>query len=232
MIVAAQQPNYLPWCGYFYKMAHCDIFVILDDVQFTKNNYQNRTRIKGPKGPIWLTQPVLHSGRAWQSTEAVEFDARIDWRTKHLKTLAANYARSAHAEAMLAACRDWLDGKSPLLAETNTRIIQGVARLLGLRTKVVVSSTLDLQLTKADRLAEICRLLGADVYLSGRGGRNYQDEEQFHERGIKLAYSDFAPSEYRQLWGPFWPGLSIADALFNLGPTATAALVRSFATEA
>ena len=87
MILAAHQSNDLPWCGYFYKIAYCDIFVILDDVQFTKNSYQNRTRIKGPQGPIWLTQPVLHSGRAWQSTAAVEFDSRIDWRTKHVKTL-------------------------------------------------------------------------------------------------------------------------------------------------
>ena len=226
MILAAHQPNYLPWCGYFSKIAHCDVFVILDDVQFTKNSYQNRTRIKGPQGPVWLTQPVLHSGRAWQSTAEVEFDGRIDWRTKHLKTLTANYARSAHADAMLAACRGWLGGASPSLAETNTRIIEGVAALLGLRAKVVLSSALGVQLTKAERLAEICRRLGADVYLSGQGGRNYQDEAQFRECGIKLAYSEFAPREYPQLWGEFCPGLSIADALCNLGPTATAALLR------
>lgn len=124
---------------------------------------------------------------------------------------------------MLALCHDWLGGESPLLAETNTRIIREVAALLGLRTEVVLSSTLDVELTKADRLAEICRRLGADVYLSGQGGGNYQHEAQFHVRGIKLAYSDFVPREYPQLWGTFCPGLSIADALFNLGSAAMAA---------
>src|ERR1700757_3691267 len=116
MIVAAHQPNYLPWLGYFYKIAHCDVFVLLDDVQFTKNSYQNRTRIKGPKGPIWLTQPVLHSGRAEQATSEVEFDPRVGWRVKHLKTLTANYARSGHAMSVLPACEDWLGSDSAYLS--------------------------------------------------------------------------------------------------------------------
>jgi hypothetical protein len=225
VILAAHQPNYLPWCGYFFKMAHCDVLVILDDVQFTKNNYQNRTRIKGPKGSLWLTQPVLQSGRTWQPTHAVEFDQRVDWRTKHLKTLLANYAKSTNASAMLALCDEWLGGTSRLLAETNTRIIRGVAQLLALRAEIVLSSTLGLQLTKTDRLAAICRSLGATVYLSGQGGRSYQQEEQFREYGIELAYSDFTPHEYPQLWGEFCPGLSIVDALFNLGARATASLL-------
>lgn len=225
MILAAHQPNYLPWCGYFYKMAHCDVFVILDDVQFTKNSYQNRTRIKSPKGPVWLTQPVLHSGRAWQATDAVEFDGRADWRGKHIKTVAANYARSAHASDMFPVCRNWLGGSSPLLAETNTRIIRDVARLLGLGTEIVLSSKLGVALTKADRLVEICRLLGARTYLSGQGARSYQEEEQFRAHGIGLLYSDFTPRKYPQLWGEFVPGLSILDALFNLGAPATAELL-------
>jgi hypothetical protein len=226
MILAAHQPNYLPWLGYFYKMAHCDVFVILDDVQFTKNSWQNRTRIKGPHGPVWLTQPVLQSGRALQSTDEVEFDARVDWRGKHLKTISANYAKAAHAAEMFALCREWLGGASPSLAETNTRLILAVARLLGLRAEIVKSSTLGVELTKADRLVEICRRLGARSYLSGQGARAYQAEEQFHAQGIELRYSDFTPCEYQQLWDEFFPGLSVVDALFNLGPAATAALIK------
>src|SRR5579862_8586158 len=180
MIVAAHQPNYLPWLGYFYKIAHCDVFVLLDDVQFTKNGYQNRVRIKGPKGPVWLTQPILHTGRSEQPTREVEFAARGDWRVKHIKTLTANYARAGHAASILPACQEWLAGDSPHLSETNIAIIKSVARLLGLRTQFVVSSTLEVDLTKGERVAEICRRLGASAYFSGHGARSYQDEAQFN----------------------------------------------------
>src|SRR5207302_5906181 len=103
-------------------------------------------------------------------------------------------------------------------------LIATVARLLGLRAELVKSSTLGVELTKADRLIEICRRLGADTYLSGHGAKKYQDEAQFHAQGLRLFYSDFAPSPYRQLWGDFLPGLSVLDALFNLGRDGTAAL--------
>jgi hypothetical protein len=221
MIVAAHQPNYLPWLGYFYKIAHCDVFVLLDDVQFTKNSYQNRTRIKGPKAPVWLTQPVLHTGRSEQATSEVEFAARGDWRVKHVKTLTANYARAAHAVSVFPACQEWLAGDSPNLSATNMGIIKCVARFLGVQTEFVVSSTLKVDLMKGERIAEICHRLGATAYLSGHGARSYQNEMQFKERGIELVYSDFTVREYPQLWGEFVPGLSIIDALFNLGPGPT-----------
>jgi hypothetical protein len=226
MILAAHQPNYLPWCGYFYKLAHCDVFVILDDVQYTKRSWQNRTRIKGSQGPLWLTQPVLQSGRAWQPTDTVEFNNDVDWRTKHLKSLALNYARTPHTEAILTACRRWFGGDSSTrLVETNTRLIREVAGLLNLRAEIVLSSALAVQQTKADRLVEICRRLGADTYLSGQGARAYQEDELFRAAGIDLVYSDFVPRTYPQLWGEFCPGLSVLDALFNLGADATAEML-------
>jgi WbqC-like protein family len=227
MIVAAHQPNYLPWLGYFYKIGHCDVFVLLDDVQFTKNSYENRTRVKGPKGPFWLTQPVLHAGRAAQATSEVEFDCRVAWRAKHLKTLTANYGRSTHAVSILRACEEWLADDSLHLSGTNIAIIEAVARLLGLKAEFVLSSTLNVELKKGDRIAEICRRLGATAYLSGHGARSYQNEALFNERGIELLYSDFAVRQYPQLWGEFCPGLSIIDALFNLGVDVTADMLRN-----
>jgi hypothetical protein len=224
MIVSIHQPNYIPWLGYFFKIATSDVFVLLDDVQFTKNSYQNRVRIKGQGGAAWLTQPIQHSHL--QSTLDVQFDTRIDWRSKHLKTLAANYAKAPHGREMLEQCRDWLDGTNPSLAETNGSIIRKIAALLGLKTEIVTSSSLDVNLTAGERLAEICRRLGADTYLSGKGGASYQDEVQFTACGVKLVYSDFAIRPYPQLWGgDFCAGLSILDALANVGIEGTRALL-------
>jgi len=225
MILAAHQPNYLPWLGYFCKLANCDVFVVLDDVQFTRLSYQNRTRIKGPTGPLWLTQPILHTGRAKQITSDVEFDNRADWRAKHMKTLTANYGRGAHAVAMLELCRNWLGIEGMQLSQTNIRLIKEIAGLLGLRAEIVASSTLGVESTKADRIIDICRRMGAKTYLSGQGARAYQSEMQFKECGIELLYSDFTAREYPQLWDEFCPGLSIVDALFNVGPVATKAML-------
>jgi hypothetical protein len=127
----------------------------------------------------------------------------------------------------LPACRDWLNEGSPYLEATNTQIIRSVIEMLGLRTKVVLSSTLDVETTSADRLIEICHKLNATTYLSGQGARAYQTKEQYLDQGIQLTYSDFKPPEYQQLWGDFCPGLSILDALFNLGAADTASIVLS-----
>jgi hypothetical protein len=130
MIVAGHQPNYLPWLGFFYKFAHCDVFVIDDEAQFTRHNYQNRTRVKTRHGPIWLTQPVRHVGH-FRSTATVEFAPGIDWRRQHLNLLWHNYARSAQREAF-DLCREWLAaGSNRYMAETNIEIIAAVARTLG-----------------------------------------------------------------------------------------------------
>lgn len=225
MIVAIHQPNYLPWLGYFYKIARADVFVLLDDVQFTKNGYQNRTQIKGAAGPVWLTQSVLQAGRGLQSTAMVEFDTRVDWRQKHMKSLTANYARAKFGKEMLALCGEWLDGNDPGLASTNSRLIISAAKALGLETKFVSSSTIETDLKKGDRIADICRVLGASHYLSGRGAQAYQSEEQFQEHGIELIYTDFEKTPYPQLWGDFCGGLSVIDALCNIGVAETRKLI-------
>jgi hypothetical protein len=227
MIVAGHQPNYLPWLGFFYKFAHCDVFVIDDEAQFTRHNYQNRTRVKTRHGPIWLTQPVRHVGH-FRSTATVEFAPGIDWRRQHLNLLWHNYARSAQREAF-DLCREWLAaGSNRYMAETNIEIIAAVARTLGLRAEIVLVSALGGigGVTKGERVTQICRRLGAGTYLSGQGARKYQDQADFDEHGIELIYSDFAQLEYDQLWGEFCPALSVLDALLNLGPAGTAALLQ------
>jgi len=228
MKYAAHQPNYLPWIGFFHKMAEVDVFVILDDVQFARGrSYQNRVKIKTPQGANWLTQPILKAGRGFQATNEVEFDSTVDWRSNHVKQIQANYTRAPHAQHMLPRLSSWIGETRGGLCAVNSQLIECVADLLGLRCKIVNSSTLGLETTGATRIIDIGRSLGADAYFSGSGASKYQSEEEFDRAGINLVYSTFHEAVRPQLWGEFAAGLSVIDALLNVGIEETARLVRA-----
>lgn len=220
MIYAAHQPNYVPWLGYFYKMAWCDVFVYLDTCQYPTGGFANRNRIKGSSGPIWLTIPI--SRPSLNSTYADAKFADPRWKTKHLKTLDANYKQSPHFEEIFELYRAEL-GRHEEFVALNIGLIETFAEYLGIRCKRVRLSDLGGRFGRRTRmLADIGKALGADTYLSGSGGaREYQDEKLFRENRIMLKYSDFVHPVYPQLWGPFIQKLSILDLLFNCGQNST-----------
>jgi hypothetical protein len=220
--VAIHQPNYFPWLGYFAKIARSDVFVLLDDVDYQSGNatsVTNRTRIKTAAGPHRLTVPVVRD--SGPGIAQVEIDHRRAWARKHLETLRFAYARSPHRAATLGLAEEVLGRRPSRLAALNADAISAVCGVLGLGTRIVASSTLAVASTDRNgRILEICARLDAAAYLSGAGGRKYNDPARFAEAGIALEYLDFAPPEYPQLHGPFVPNLGVLDALFNVGPDA------------
>ncbi len=224
VIVAIHQPNYMPWLGYFAKMARCDVFVFLDHVQFSKNSYINRVQIDGGGKPRWLTVPVSHRlGDAIDSVRAAD----KDWPRAHLESLKTSYSRAA-------AYRDvwtWLselyrDLPHDNIAASNQALIEAVVAKLGLKPKIRRASQFDTgEAESDDRLVAITSALGGDTYLSGSGGANYQDEAKFKQARISVIYSDFVHPVYDQGRPEFLPGLSVLDALFRLGFERTAPLL-------
>ena len=92
MIIAVHQPQYLPWLGYFDKIDRADVFVLLDNVQFKKNEWQNRNRIKTAQGPQWLTVPVLY--RFPQLICEVGINTKERWQHKQRQTILSNYRKA------------------------------------------------------------------------------------------------------------------------------------------
>jgi len=226
MIVGIHQPNFLPWLGYFYKMVRSDRFVLLDTVAFAKGSYTNRVKIKGATGAAWLTVPVLTSGKLGQPIRETMCSPTVDWRAKIVRTLETNYRGCPHYAAygpdicrIISACGD-------NLAELNIALIQHLAGLLDIHTPMVRSSELQAQGKAAELLIAICKELGADTYLSGSGGANYQDEQDFAAAGLKLIYTNYQHPTYAQPFGDFVGGLSVVDLLFNCGSD-SAAILRS-----
>ena len=225
MIVAIHQPNYLPWLGYFHKIARADVFVFLDDVQFSKGSYTNRVRILRDGRAAWLTQPVRHG--LGQPINAVGF-AQPDWPQRHRDGLRGAYGRAACFRQLwseIAALYDDLPAAG--LAAVNQVLIERIAGRLGLDCEFRLSSALGHGAQSGDaRLAAlVAEIAPSGTYLSGAGGANYQSEATFTAAGLTLAYGDYTPPRYDQGGGDFLAGLSIVDAVFALGWESTRTLL-------
>jgi len=215
MRVAIHQPHYLPWLGYFDKMDQVDSFVLLDTVQFKKNEWQNRNRIKTATGWQYLTVPVLH--RFPQRICEVRINNAVPWSRKHLQALISNYNGTPFFDLYIPFFQEVYRREWTLLLDLNLTVLAYLVEALGIRTKLVLASSLPLPEREGttERLIAICQALGAETYLSGLGGKGYLDLERFEEAGIRVLFQAFQCPRYPQRFGSFEPNLSIVDLLFN-----------------
>jgi hypothetical protein len=222
-VVAIHQPQYLPWLGYFDKLDRADVFCLLDTVQYKKNEFQNRNRIKTSQGWQWLTVPVTY--RFPQRIGEVGLNQTVDWQRKHLQALRIHYGKAPYFETYIERFEKFYQESQKLLVEVNVGCIQLLLELLGLERKLVLASTLAVRTEDPTlRLVEICQALGGDTYLSGKDGAKYMDLDTFHRHQIDLVLQEFHHPEYSQCYGPFEPNLSIVDLLFNCGPESVATI--------
>lgn len=217
MIAAIHQPNFLPWIGYFYKIINSDVFILLDDVQYTKNSFINRNKIKTQNGEQWLTIPVKHTGHFGDLIKDISIDSAEKAEKKIKGTLIGSYKKAKYFDEVF----NFLEfsfAKESGISSLNDKLIKKVCIYLGINTKIIKSSDLNLsENNSTDKLVNICKDLGADKYLAGFGSKNYQDNEKFKQAGIECEVYDFKHPVYQQLWGDFIPNLSIIDLLFNFG---------------
>ena len=218
MIVAIHQPNYLPWLGYFYKIASCDMFVLLDNVQYSKNGFINRNKIKTPQGTAWLTVGALTKGRYEQLINEVEINNSLPWSSIHEKSISQGYSNAPYFKNYISFFEDIYHRKWEGLVDLNEALIKVICQILGIRSvEFTRASELNVPGQSTELLVNICKAVGSDTYLSGPSGQKYMDEELFEREGISLRYSDFKHPAYTQLWGDFIPNMSIIDLLFNEG---------------
>jgi hypothetical protein len=234
MIVAAHQPNFLPWLGFFDRMRQADLFVIVDHVQFERQNYQNRVLIKTDAGPKWITVPVQQRGREETILEKriCPGEGRHDWRRRLPRTLEQSYARAPHFKEFGARFLNLLAEPGESLAELNVRLIQEAMRALGIEKKIVRSSQLGITGLKSDMVLNLCKAVGAGVYLAGLGGSHeYLDLDAFKDAGIEVRWQRFEHPVYPQqpANAPFARGLSVFDLLVNCGPESADVLARGAA---
>ncbi len=217
MIAAVHQPQYLPWLGYFDKIRRADVFCFLDNVQYKKNDWQNRNRLKTAQGWQWLTVPVRY--RFPQKINEVTINNAVAWKTKHLQSLATNYSRAPYFKKYAPIFEQVYSQDWERLSDLNIVLIERLSAALGLdQGSAVKASDFDLREDPTDRLIDICKSLNADTYLSGQDGGNYMDLERFKQSGIRVVIQDFNHPVYPQIFNDFRSHMSVVDLLFNCGP--------------
>lgn len=218
MIVTVHQPNYLPYLGFFQKVANADVLVVYDTALYSKQlGFHNRNAIKTPQGAQWITVPIQHA-----TVGAIQ-DVRIDgtsWSSRHRKMLDANYRRAPYYESYSTELQAVLKNPETSLARLNETLIGLIARWLSIPTKTVRASALPPPPTDdpTGKNIHFVRSVEGDTFLSGEGGHDYLDDRQFTD--IRLVYDRFKPAPYPQLFGAFLPNLSAIDAIFNVGEAA------------
>jgi len=214
-VVSIHQPAYLPWLGYLDRIGRSDVFVFLDSVQFQRNSFQNRNKIKTKNGPLWLTIPVRLNGHLDKTIADIEIDETQDWRRKHLRSIEQSYSRapgfSEKFGRLSALYRDRQHRLAPFcLAQLRFWLDE-----FRIATPVLLASEQPVGGNKSDLVLALCRHVGATKYLSGPLGRDYLNEGDFAAAGVEIEYHDFAHPEYRQQYGAFVPAMGVVDYWMN-----------------
>jgi hypothetical protein len=217
--VVILQSNYIPWKGYFDLINDSDIFVFYDDLQYTKNDWRNRNKIKTARGLQWLTIPVGSSGKRLICDVLLPNNP---WKTKHHSLLEESYSRSPFFGDYSKLLESfYVNSSLATLSAFNQTCTKVLAAELGITTSFHDSREFKPQGSKLDRLLDLIKKTGADTYISGSSAKAYIDEERFKQEGIKLIWKDYSGyPEYPQRFPPFEHAVTVLDLLFNVGPEA------------
>ncbi len=219
--IAILQSNYIPWKGVFDMMNRVDVFVFLEDVQFTRRDWRTRNKIKTKEGSIWLTIPVKKTSRDETLICDVEISQDENWQEKHYKTIANNYAKAPFFQDYKYLLDEiYLSKKWSNLSEFNVSTNKLLARALAIKVEFVNSKDLNSKGSRDDKLIDICQKLGATHYLSGPSAKNYIVQEKFDSANIELEYMNYSYPEYSQINGDFDHYVTVLDVIFNCGPDA------------
>jgi hypothetical protein len=212
------QSNYIPWKGFFDSLKNVDVFVVYDEMQFTKRDWRNRNLIKTPQGLKWLTIPVEVKGKYFQKISETKI-ADKNWNVSHWNIIKQNYSSAPYFKEL----SDWLEPlflncRFEYLTEVNLYFINEICRFFDLKVEIRQSSEFNLADEKTQRLVDICTSLDVTDYYSGPAARSYMDELKFSEKGIKVHYWDYSKYPvYDQIHPPFEHGVTIIDLILNQG---------------
>ena len=216
------QSNYIPWKGYFDSINQVDIFVIYDDMQYTKRDWRNRNYIKTPQGLKWLSIPVEVSGKFHQKINETLISDK-SWNRSHWESIKQNYKDAPCFKDN----KDWLENlymtcNFDRLTDVNEFFIKEIGTYLGIITEYRRSEEFELCEDRTQKMVDICVELGATQYYTGPNAKQYIEEDKFLLNGVKLNYFDYSGyQEYAQLYDGFEHGVSIIDMILNLGKETT-----------
>jgi len=227
MILSVNQPYFAPFPGFFYKACLCDVFVILDDVQFPRGTtWISRNRFKNHQGALWITVPVWKKGLGLQKITEVRICHEGRWAKKHLESLKTAYKNAPYLPEHMKFLEEMFSEKRENLLDLNMALIHYLMGALAIKTKLVLLSDLNILSTGNRRLVDLCAKLGASRFLAQTPAKKFLEEDSFQDAGIGITYVTPPIPVYPQLWGEFIGNLSTFDLVLNCGPKARDILLR------
>ncbi|MCT7605870.1 WbqC family protein [Aliarcobacter butzleri] len=227
--VVIHQPDFLSYLGFFHRLLHADLYIVLDDVQFVKGTSQswmNRDKIKTSNGEQWITVNVKKAPSKTNINEILLSDT-VNWRNQNLEIMKQNYKKSDYFKEVFPYIEELYNKKFDKLSDLNLASIEMLNKLFDIKIEIVFSSTLKTTKVKSERLVELLKQVNATHYLSGIGAKDYHDDKPFEEANIEVIWQDFKHPVYPQLHGEFIPYLSSIDLLFNCGIEKSREILRS-----
>jgi lipopolysaccharide/colanic/teichoic acid biosynthesis glycosyltransferase len=218
--IIIHQPEFLPYIGFFQRIAEADILVALDDVGYQKNAFINRNKIKTKNGLKWITVPVKNRSSNSKINEVL-IDNSKNWADSILGSISANYSKAPYFKDYFIILKDILSKKWDKIADLDICLLETINKILGINLRIIRSSELIVDGRGEERLIKICKKLKADSYLSGPGCEGHQiNRENFEKEGMKVDIKEFLDHKYSQLFPErgFLSYMSIIDLLFNEGP--------------
>jgi hypothetical protein len=214
------QPTYLPWIGYFEMIDSTDIYIVFDHVQFEKKSWQQRNKIKTSNGVIWLSVPIKREKR---ETRICDIKISYDHGNpleKHWRTITLVYKKAPYFNEYRSIFEKIYSKEYNHLSDLNVAIIKKICNVLGIKTKIVLSSMLNLNdknMGKTEKVVNLCKKVDITHLYDAKGAKEFIDDSIFHKEGISITFQHFEHPVYKQLWGNFIPYLSVIDLLFNEG---------------
>jgi hypothetical protein len=216
--VAILQSNYIPWKGVFDMINQVDAFVFFDDVDYTSRDWRTRNKIRTSGDSKWLTVPVKKMPRGTKIFE-IKINNDGKWQKKHKSTISQSYAKAPYFNDYKWVLDEIYDKDWMSLSDFNISITKLLCEVIGIKSEFYNSKDILSGGTKDDKLINICKVINADIYLSGPSAKDYIDPDKFHRENIELEYIDYSKyHEYKQIHGGFEHFVSVLDVLFNCGP--------------
>ncbi len=221
MIITIHQPEHQPWLGFFNKISKAEVFVILDNVQFRKNYFQNRNRILGTNGVQFVNVPTKTKGHmncTLAETEISIEGGNSRWREKYIRTLIMSYSKYPFFNEVFPVIEKSISLETDKLCDINISIIKAFCEKLDICPNFIRASDMSFDGTKSDLILDICKKLNADTYISGPSGRDYLDVNSFEAKGIRICYNDYKHPIYKQIRSEkFISNLASLDLFMNYG---------------
>jgi hypothetical protein len=215
--IAILQSSYFPWLGYFDQLIKSDVFIIYDDVQFDKNGWRNRNKIRTSNGEMWLTVPIHNKLSSKIHIKDIQIDYSKNWTRKHLNSIYINYSKANYFNDYFPHLKLIFEKNYENLVDLNMEILKYINNWLGVNRLIIKSSTLGIQGSQTERLINICKYFGLYRYLTGNSAINYLELEKFKSAGIEVIWQNYEHPKYTQVYKDFIPYLSILDLIMNEG---------------